>query len=220
MEIVSAYRTVNHITLVGIYHRYWSQRHGEVGNLRCCIRLVMRCGSVCLYLFRYLGVERQTDGGPAIIYISLLIAFHFLDIKRVWIGYHIFYRLGSSSQSATLVGSTYTVGTGTIVGQIHLIAGGILQIDPIACFILLEEEVAECFVLKIPFQEIVFQLNLIIPFDLTFCILSACVLATLCVDLGTEFVGFETVGTTQCISLGIGCCLNIAEYAFFRTGSW
>ena len=129
----------------------------------------MSCSSIRCYFLGNLGIEWQADGRPTIVNTIFLKFSHLFDFQFVRVYQYIFYSLGSTSQSATLVGSTYTVEAITIVIEINLVLCRVCLVDPFACFLIqLKDKVAERLFLVFPLQKIVVGRDAVFPDDMVF----------------------------------------------------
>ena len=167
MEGMLIYWSVNHISLAGIDDLYWRERHDEILYEARRVTRAMSCSSIRRYFLRNLGIEWQADGRPAIVNTIFFKFSHLFDVQFIRVCYHILHLLGGCSQSATLVGCTYTVVAIAIVVEIDLVLYRILLVDPFACFLILfEKEVAECLRHRFPLQEVVVDGDFIFPYDM------------------------------------------------------
>ena len=111
------------------------------------------------------------------------------------------------SESATLVGSTYTVEAITIVIEINLVLYRVCLVYPFVSFLIqLEDKVAECLFLMSPLQKVVVGRDAVFPDDMVFRIYLFLILqlfvffrlqSRFSINLLAEFLRFEGLRTTH-----------------------
>ena len=166
MEVVGTYRTINHISFVGIDDIHFCQCHREIPDDVRLIVGIMSCCRISLDSFRYFCIKWQTDGAPTII----LIITCFFDNQFVGINKGEFNLVCRCTKTTTLVGCTHTIITRTVGGEVDIVICHIRLINPLSCFIQFKEEVTECFFLVIPLQFVVIQYQFVCPDDVILCI--------------------------------------------------